>query len=104
MAGSGGDNVAMQLRLRPMHICCSIKILYINTKNAWRARLPTYLLFKKLVACAADVNNIHYFIMFAYWQKHLSTTLQRYNAKIIHHMAQNKMTRVTNLVRNRMVM
>jgi hypothetical protein len=36
--------------------------------------------------------------MFAYWQKRLST-LQRYNAKILH-MAQNKITRVKNLVRN----
>jgi hypothetical protein len=54
---------------------------------------------KKLVVCAADVNNIHYSIMFAYWQKRLSTTLQRYNAKILY-MAQNKITRVTNLVRN----
>ena len=54
---------------------------------------------KKLVAFAADVNNIHYSVMFNYWQKRLSITMQRYNAKIIH-LAQKKIARVNNSVCN----
>ena len=40
--------------------------------------------FKKLVAAAADVTDIHYSILFNYWKKRISTTMQKYNAKILH--------------------
>ena len=54
---------------------------------------------KKLVASASDANNIHYSIMFNYWQKRLSITMQRYNAKIFH-LAQKKIARINNSVVN----
>jgi hypothetical protein len=40
-------------------------------------------LFKKLTRAAADANDLPYSVMFSYWQRRLSTTLQIYNAKII---------------------
>ena len=55
--------------------------------------------FKKLIKSAAEVNDIHYCIMFSYWQKRMSTTMQKYNAKILH-LSQNKIARVTGLLRN----
>lgn len=54
----------------------------------------TFLQFlKKLVRTAADVNGVHYSLMFNYWKIRLSTTLQKYNGKIMH-MAQQKIARV----------
>ena len=59
----------------------------------------TFLQFlKKLVRTAADVNGVHYSLMFNYWKIRLSTTLQKYNGKIMH-MAQQKIARVNGLVR-----
>ena len=55
--------------------------------------------FKRLARLAADVNDIHYSVMHSYWQKRLSTTMQKYNAKILQH-SQNKIARVTGLLRN----
>jgi hypothetical protein len=55
--------------------------------------------FKKLVRNAADVNDIHYSLMFNYWKIRISTTMQRYNAKILY-MTQNKIARVSGLLRN----
>ena len=39
--------------------------------------------FKKLANAAAEVNEIPYCIMVNYWQKRMSTTLQKYNSKIM---------------------
>ena len=55
--------------------------------------------FKKLVRAASDVNGIPYSVMFNYWKIRISTTMQKYNAKIIH-MSQNKIARVTRMLRN----
>ena len=55
--------------------------------------------FKKLIAIAADVNNADYATQYSYWQKRLSTTMQKYNAKILH-MSQNKIARASGLLRN----
>ena len=55
--------------------------------------------FKKLLRTAADVNGIHYSLMFNYWKIRLSTTMQRYNAKILN-MCQNKIARVSGLLRD----
>jgi hypothetical protein len=54
--------------------------------------------FKTLVKSAADVNNMHYCVMYNYWQKRISTTMQRFNAKIIN-MSQKKISRVTGMLR-----
>ena len=44
----------------------------------------TFLKFiKKLANAAAEVNEIPYCIMVNYWQKRMSTTLQKYNSKIM---------------------
>jgi hypothetical protein len=36
--------------------------------------------------------------MFSYWQNRLSTSMQKYDAKILH-MAQNKIARMSGLIR-----
>ena len=55
--------------------------------------------FKKLVTAAADTNNIHYCVMYNYWQKRISTTMQKYNAKIMNN-AQKKISRVAGMLRD----
>jgi hypothetical protein len=54
--------------------------------------------FKKLVACTADINNINYSIMFSYWPKHFQLPYSDTMLRSSH--GSNKITRVTNLVRN----
>ena len=49
-------------------------------------------LFKKLAEAASDVNGIPYSVMFSYWQRRMSTTLQRYNAKVFN-LAQLKISK-----------
>ena len=53
--------------------------------------------FKALALAAADANDMPYCIMYAYWQKRVSTTMQKYNAKILH-LSQHKIARVMGLV------
>lgn len=48
---------------------------------------------------AAEVNDIPYCITFSYWQRRVSTTLQKYNANVFHN-ALNKIARVTGLMNN----
>ena len=56
-------------------------------------------LLKKLAKAAADVNNMHYSLVFNYWKIRLSSTLQRYNGKILI-MAKNKINRMNNFARD----
>jgi hypothetical protein len=49
-------------------------------------------LFKNLTRAAADLNDIPYSVMFSYWQRRISTTIQMYNAKIIN-LSQLKLSR-----------
>ena len=49
-------------------------------------------LFKNLTRAAADLNDIPYSVMFSYWQRRISTTIQLYNAKIIN-LSQLKLSR-----------
>jgi hypothetical protein len=46
---------------------------------------------------AAEINNTPYSTTFSYWQKRISTTLQRYNAKALQ-KSQYKIARVTGLL------
>jgi hypothetical protein len=46
--------------------------------------------FKKLAHAAAEENEIPYCVFHSYWQKRLSTTLQKYNAKALHLANNNK--------------
>mmetsp|Transcript_30481 Transcript_30481/g.56778 ORF Transcript_30481/g.56778 Transcript_30481/m.56778 type:complete len:134 (+) Transcript_30481:84-485(+) len=41
-------------------------------------------LFQKLVTKAAEKSHIPYGILYSYWQKRMSTTLQKSNAKVLH--------------------
>ena len=55
--------------------------------------------FKKLAHAAAEENDIPYCVVHSYWQKRLSTTLQKYNAKALH-LANNKIARANGLMRD----
>ena len=46
---------------------------------------------------AAEINDTPYCTTFSYWQKRISTTLQRYNAKVLQ-QSQYKIARVTGLL------
>jgi hypothetical protein len=46
---------------------------------------------------AAEINETPYSTTFSYWQKRISTTLQRYNAKVLQ-QSQYKIARVTGLL------
>ena len=62
------------------------------------ATSDTFLKFLKTLANeAAEINDTPYSTTFSYWQKRISTTLQRYNAKILQ-QAQYKIARVTGLL------
>jgi hypothetical protein len=52
---------------------------------------------KTLAKDAAEINDTPYCTTFSYWQKRLSTTLQRYNAKVLQ-QSQYKIARVTGLL------
>ena len=52
---------------------------------------------KTLAKDAAEINDTPYSTIFPYWQKWISTTLQRYNAKVLQ-QSQYKITRVTGLL------
>jgi hypothetical protein len=52
---------------------------------------------KTLAKEAAEINETPYSTTFSYWQKRISTTLQRYNAKVLQ-QAQYKIARVTGLL------
>ena len=54
---------------------------------------------RELASAAAEVNDIPYCITFSYWQRRVSTTLQKYNANVFHN-ALNKIARVTGLMNN----
>ena len=49
-------------------------------------------LFQKLVTKAAEKSRIPYGILYSYWQKRMSTVLQKYNAKVLH-LAEQKVAR-----------
>ena len=49
---------------------------------------------KTLAKDAAEINDTPYCTTFSYWQKRISTTLQRYNAKALQ-QSQYKIARVT---------
>jgi len=55
--------------------------------------------FRELASAIVEENDIPYCIIFSYWQRRVSTTLQKYNAKVLHH-AINKIARVTGLLSN----
>jgi hypothetical protein len=52
---------------------------------------------KALPKEAAEINDTPYSTTFSYWQKRISTTLQRYNAKVLQ-QSQYKIARVTGLL------
>jgi hypothetical protein len=52
---------------------------------------------KALAKEAAEINNTPYSTTFSYWQKRISTTLQRYNAKALQ-QSLYKIARVTGLL------
>ena len=52
---------------------------------------------KTLAKEAAEINETPYSTTFSYWQKRISTTLQRYNAKVLQ-QSQYKIARVTGLL------
>jgi hypothetical protein len=52
---------------------------------------------KALAKEAAEINDTPYCTTFSYWQKRISTTLQRYNAKVLQ-QSQYKIARVTGLL------
>jgi hypothetical protein len=52
---------------------------------------------KTLAKDAAEINDTPYCTTFSYWQKRISTTLQRYNAKALQ-QSQYKIARVTGLL------
>jgi hypothetical protein len=54
---------------------------------------------KTLAKEAAEIHDIPYSTTFSYWQKRISTTLQRYNAKVLH-QSQYKIARVTGLMQD----
>jgi hypothetical protein len=59
-----------------------------------------FLKFLKTIAKeAAEIHDIPYSTTFSYWQKRISTTLQKYNAKVLQ-QSQYKITRVTGLMQD----
>jgi hypothetical protein len=52
---------------------------------------------KTLAKDVAEINDTPYCTTFSYWQKRISTTLQRYNAKALQ-QSQYKIARVTGLL------
>jgi hypothetical protein len=51
-------------------------------------------IIKTLAKDAAEINDTPYSTTFSYWQKRISTTLQRYNAKVLQ-QSQYKIARVS---------
>jgi hypothetical protein len=65
------------------------------------ATSDTFLKFLKTLAKeAAEIHGIPYYsTTFSYWQKRISTTLQKYNAKVLQ-QSQYKIARVTGLMQD----
>ena len=56
---------------------------------------PKFL--KTLAKDAAEINDTSYGTIFSYWQKRISTTLQRYNVKVLQ-QSQYKISREAGLL------
>ena len=73
------------------------KPLALEMHGATSATFTKFL--KELTSAAAKENDIPYGIMYSYWQRRISTTLQKYNAKVLQ-SANNKIAHATGQMRD----